>query len=130
MSKSKNMLEEFEEVFGRPPHHQYEVAEWLGYEMGEEKVVYEEKDAIAEAVNPKHYKLIPKEAYERFPEGLEYMDIMEYLLSHHKPYHAHCLGHVFKYAMRAGKKDLLIQDLKKAQWYLNRLISVIENESK
>ena len=33
-----------------------------------------------------------------------------------------CLGNVVKYISRAGKKGSKIEDLKKAQWYLNREI--------
>ena len=38
------------------------------------------------------------------------------------------LGNVVKYISRAGKKDpsTSIEDLKKAQWYLNRYIEQIE----
>lgn len=38
------------------------------------------------------------------------------------------LGNVVKYISRAGKKDpgKLIEDLKKAQWYLNRRIENLE----
>lgn len=40
------------------------------------------------------------------------------------------LGNVIKYVSRAGKKDTskTIQDLKKAQWYLNREISTLEKD--
>lgn len=40
------------------------------------------------------------------------------------------LGNAVKYIARAGKKDPLkeIEDLKKAQWYLNRHIQNLENE--
>jgi len=31
-----------------------------------------------------------------------------------------CLGNVVKYISRAGKKGNKLEDLKKAQWYLNR----------
>lgn len=82
-----------------------------------------EKDDV---INPKHYKLIPKEAYTKHPEGLEYFDLMEYVLAHHDPYVAHGLGQAFKYLLRAGKKDPLAQDLKKAKWYLDRTIQNIE----
>jgi hypothetical protein len=34
-----------------------------------------------------------------------------------------CLGNVIKYIARAGKKDDLITDLKKARWYLDRAIT-------
>lgn len=33
------------------------------------------------------------------------------------------LGNTCKYISRAGKKDALLQDLKKARWYLDREIS-------
>ena len=33
-----------------------------------------------------------------------------------------CKGNVLKYLSRAGKKDDLIQEYKKAEWYLNELI--------
>ena len=36
------------------------------------------------------------------------------------------LGNTLKYIARAGKKDEVIQELKKAAWYLNREISNLE----
>lgn len=36
------------------------------------------------------------------------------------------LGNAIKYISRAGKKDSLIVDLRKAVWYLNREIELIE----
>ena len=36
------------------------------------------------------------------------------------------LGNVIKYISRAGKKGSKIEDLKKAQWYLNRAIDQAE----
>jgi hypothetical protein len=81
------------------------------------------QDAI---INPKHYKMIPKEAYADNPEGLEYMDLMEYMLAHHEGVESHLLGQVFKYACRLGKKDAKLQDAKKIAWYANRLVTVIE----
>lgn len=36
-----------------------------------------------------------------------------------------CLGNVIKYIARAGRKGDIVEDLKKAAWYLNR---EIENE--
>jgi len=40
------------------------------------------------------------------------------------------LGNTFKYIVRAGKKetDREIQDLKKALWYLERKIQLLENK--
>ena len=34
-----------------------------------------------------------------------------------------CLGNTLKYISRAGKKDDIVQDLKKARWYLDREIA-------
>jgi len=79
-------------------------------------------------INPKHYKMIPKEAYDRFPKGLEYMDLMEYILEHHRGVKAHLLGQIFKYACRLGKKDSKLQDARKIEWYASRLVEVIEND--
>lgn len=88
-----------------------------------ENMTAEQQDAI---INPKHYKMIPAEAYVKHPEGLEYMDLMEYILAHHNGVESHLLGQVFKYAMRLGKKDSDLQDAKKIAWYADRLVSVIK----
>ncbi len=37
-----------------------------------------------------------------------------------------CLGNTVKYIARAGKKGYLVEDLKKASWYLDREISTLE----
>ena len=37
-----------------------------------------------------------------------------------------CLGNTVKYISRAGKKDAIVQDLKKARWYLDREIATLE----
>jgi hypothetical protein len=37
-------------------------------------------------------------------------------------------GNAIKYLWRAGKKDDILQDIRKALWYLNRLISHMEAE--
>jgi hypothetical protein len=39
-----------------------------------------------------------------------------------------CLGNTVKYISRAGKKDDVLQDLKKARWYLDHEIDRIEAE--
>lgn len=42
-----------------------------------------------------------------------------------------CLGNTVKYVARAGKKDpaKLVEDLKKARWYLDRHIKQLEDEA-
>ena len=81
-----------------------------------------------EIINPKHYKMIPKEAYDRFPEGLEYMDLMEYILDSHSGVNSHLLGQIFKYACRLGKKDADLQDARKIEWYASRLVKSLEHQ--
>lgn len=39
------------------------------------------------------------------------------------------LGNTVKYISRAGKKDAILQDLKKARWYLDRYIAKLESEA-
>ena len=69
-------------------------------------------------INPDHYKdIVP---------GYDYMDMMTYMLKRFDGVDSHLMGQTFKYLMRAGNKDPLLQDLKKAKWYLDRLIQ--ENE--
>ena len=88
-----------------------------------EELDRQEQDAI---INPSHYKMIPPEAYKKYPEGLEYMDLMEYILSHHKGIEGHLLGQIFKYACRLGRKDAMGQDAQKIKWYATRLAKVID----
>lgn len=64
----------------------------------------------AEQVNhPDHYNQIP---------GIEVIDVVKHL--------SFCRGNAVKYLLRAGHKDDLLQDLKKARWYVEQEISDIE----
>lgn len=56
--------------------------------------------------------------------GIETIDFIE---AKQLPYH---LGNVVKYVSRAGKKLDALEDLKKAQWYLNRYIEMMEKGGK
>lgn len=64
--------------------------------------------------HPPHYKT-PNASFE-------VIDVIE---AFQLPYH---LGCVAKYLFRAGRKDpaKLVEDLKKARWYLDRYISKLE----
>ena len=53
--------------------------------------------------------------------GIETIEYIKAKLSPEE-YRGYMKGSVIKYLSRAGHKDDAIQDLKKAQWYLNRLI--------
>ncbi len=54
--------------------------------------------------------------------GIEVIDIIESTVPDFKSY---CRGNVIKYVCRYDKKNG-VEDLKKAQWYLERLISLEE----
>lgn len=65
---------------------------------------------------PKHYTDIPK--------GQQSIEIIEtYGLGF-------CLGNCIKYILRAGRKEdeTILDDLKKAKWYLDRFINSLENK--
>lgn len=55
------------------------------------------------------------------------IEVIDFIEDQKLPYH---LGNVVKYIARAGKKDPTkkVEDLKKAAWYLNRFINLIETE--
>lgn len=56
------------------------------------------------------------------------IEVIDYILDKNFGF---CLGNVVKYVSRAGKKDpsKKIEDLKKAQWYLNREIQRLEEDN-
>lgn len=59
-----------------------------------------------------------------YTDGIETIDYIE---SKHFPYH---IGNAVKYLSRAGKKNPAetITDLRKAVWYINRYIELLEKE--
>ena len=64
----------------------------------------------SDPINPDHYKR----------NGIEIIDVIEaYCLNYR-------LGNVVKYVTRSSFKDDVLQDLKKARWYLDREISKYE----
>ena len=66
--------------------------------------------------HPKHYKA---------KNGMEVIDVIEAFTANLEGYEANHTGNVIKYICRWKEKNGL-EDLKKAQWYLNRLIKNIE----
>lgn len=57
---------------------------------------------------------------------VEVIDYIEQVASIYDPAEAPLVGNVIKYVSRAPLKGKKLEDLKKAQWYLNRLISKLE----
>lgn len=69
--------------------------------------------------NPKHYKLNGL--------GIEAIDVIKSVLGNEK-FEGYCRGNVIKYILRADSKNG-VEDLKKAQVYLNWEILSKENDS-
>lgn len=61
--------------------------------------------------HPKHYT--------SHPSGIECIQITEHM--------DFCIGNAIKYLWRAGGKNDEIEDLKKAIWYIQRKIDLIED---
>lgn len=77
----------------------------------EKKLTKIKDNTVEDYINhPKHYT--------SHPSGVEVIQITEHL--------NFCLGNVIKYILRHTHKNGL-EDLKKAQWYLNREIKRLEN---
>ena len=66
--------------------------------------------------HPSHYKA---------KNGMEVIDVIEAFTANLEGYEATHTGNIIKYICRWKEKNGL-EDLKKAQWYLNRLIENIE----
>ena len=66
--------------------------------------------------HPKHYKA---------KNGMEVIDVIEAFTANLEGYEATHTSNVIRYICRWKEKNVL-EDLKKAQWYLNRLIKNIE----
>ena len=65
---------------------------------------------------PKHYN----------QGGVECIDYIEQVLSSGFP--SYCKGNVIKYLHRSSYKGNEVQDLKKARWYLDRMIKWMEED--
>jgi hypothetical protein len=68
----------------------------------------------SDAINPPHYKA--------HPSGVECITVTEHMTFN--------LGNAVKYVWRAGQKGDLIEDLKKARWYLDREIARLSGDGR
>lgn len=75
------------------------------------------ENSESRVVHPAHYQT---------SNGLETIDVMEAFTEDMAGYEAVCTSNVLKYICRWKKKNG-IEDLKKAEWYLKRLIEHIES---
>ncbi len=73
---------------------------------------------VSDAINPDHYK----------KGRVEVIDVIEDAVIHAPgPVAAGLQWNVLKYVLRCWHKGNALQDLKKARWYLDRLIARLEN---
>lgn len=62
--------------------------------------------------------------------SMEAIDIIEMIIEVEKnPKVAYNMSNVLKYLLRFRDKGKDVEDLKKAQWYLNRMIQKVEEEN-
>jgi hypothetical protein len=73
--------------------------------------------AFKDAINPDHYKA----------GGIEAIDYIQAKLSP-KEFAGYCRGNALKYISRAGRKDSVEQEVRKAIWYLERWCSNVKQE--
>jgi hypothetical protein len=66
-------------------------------------------------INPDHYKV----------GGIETINYMK-AKSTHEEFTGHLRLTAFKYLSRAGHKDDALQEYKKAQWYIGKLVEELE----
>ena len=71
---------------------------------------------MSDAINPDHYKRLPAEAIEIIESAIENAPSAQDAYLH---------GQVLKYALRCWHKNG-IEDLRKAKWYLDRLIELFD----
>ncbi|TXH49648.1 MAG: DUF3310 domain-containing protein [Desulfurellales bacterium] len=72
-----------------------------------------------DAINPQHY---------RTPSGIECIELIEAVTSNLKGIEAFCTGNAMKYLFRWKEKGGVV-DLKKARWYVDRLIAGLDAEA-
>ena len=60
--------------------------------------------------------------------GLEVIDVIEEFTSDLKGLQAVCTANAIKYILRWPHKSNPKQDLQKAQWYISKLISTLEDD--
>lgn len=102
----------------------HRLATWIFGIYNSTKASYEEKngnenaDDICDSVNhPAHYT----------SGGIECIDAIESSMSHAE-FEGYLKGNVFKYLWRYRNKNAPVEDLKKAQWYHNKLIEYVMKE--
>lgn len=73
-----------------------------------------------------------KQYYEGAVKDMMYIDLMQYLLKGKDPMEAAYLTHIYKYLMRAGKKDANPpeKEYDKALWYMEQLVAYFKHQKR
>lgn len=69
--------------------------------------------------HPKHYTNSPATC-SQCGQGIECIDVTQHM--------DFCLGNATKYIWRCDDKGATIEDLRKAVWYINRKIALLEKQ--
>lgn len=69
--------------------------------------------------HPKHYTSSPA-ACHQCGQGIECIDVTQHM--------DFCLGNAVKYIWRCDDKGATIEDLRKAVWYINRKIELLQKQ--
>lgn len=107
--------------------HQEALAKAKAAAEDKEVTVKEEKEQPSELVFEPVEVIKPKVPSDPVNHPSHYtrgkIEVIEFIEDQRLSYH---LGNVLKYICRAGFKNNEVEDLKKAAWYLNRYIGLIE----
>ena len=89
--------------------------------------VYNIDDIKFDGLYPESYAdtIVNKPPHYQTKTGLETIDVIDAFTEDLTGMEAVCTANVLKYVCRWKKKNG-VEDLKKARWYLNRLISTLE----
>ncbi len=81
-------------------------------------LVEEDTDSIDNVNSPEHYTA----------GGIETIEVLKAKLTTEE-FEGYCRGNIIKYITRSKHKGKEVEDLKKAKWYLQRLIDTVEGVS-
>lgn len=78
-------------------------------------------DHPANATGAQHDTVNHPAHYTTHPSGVECIQITEHM--------TFCMGNAVKYLWRAGSKGDMLEDLRKARWYVDREIQRLERRA-
>jgi hypothetical protein len=76
-----------------------------------------ERDNVS---HPKHYNM----------GAIETIELIDQVCAHYVGDEAYAVGSALKYLARAPHKDNKLEDLRKAAWYINHAIAIVENRER